>query len=85
MIFIIVVGGILFARFLTYTGLVATVSDALLALELSPYAYLACYALIYFVLGMFIEPIAIMVMTLPLMEPMSPLETIATLAEPPRT
>ena len=35
-IFIIVVGGILFARFLTYTGLVASVSSELLALGLHP-------------------------------------------------
>ena len=68
-IFIIVVGGTLFARFLTYTGLVANVSEALLALNLHKYLYLSCYVVIYFILGMFIEPIAIMVMTLPLMFP----------------
>ena len=68
-IFIIVVGGTLFARFLTYTGLVASVSEALLALKLSKYLYLSCYVVIYIILGMFIEPIAIMVMTLPLMFP----------------
>jgi C4-dicarboxylate transporter, DctM subunit len=68
-IFIIVVGGILFARFLTYSGLVTTVSAALLTLEAGKYAYLFGFALLYLVLGMFIEPIAIMVMTLPLMFP----------------
>lgn len=68
-IFIIVVGGILFARFLTYTGLVADISTELLALELHPYLYLLAFALIYLVLGMFIDPIAIMVMTLPVMFP----------------
>ncbi len=68
-IFIIVVGGILFARFLTYTGLVADISTELLALELHPYLYLLAFAMIYLVLGMFIDPIAIMVMTLPVMFP----------------
>ena len=68
-IFIIVIGGILFARFLTYTGLVAGISEVLLALELNPYLYLACFAAIYIVLGMLIDPIAIMVMTLPVMFP----------------
>jgi C4-dicarboxylate transporter DctM subunit len=68
-IFIIVVGGTLFARFLTYTGLVADVSNALLAFNLPRYLYLMCYAVIYIILGMFIEPISIMVMTLPLMFP----------------
>ena len=68
-IFIIVVGGILFARFLTYTGIVADVSDTLLSLKLPKHLYLLCYAAIYVILGMFIEPIAIMVMTLPVMFP----------------
>lgn len=68
-IFIIVIGGILFARFLTYTGLVADVSDWLLGLQLAPLMYLLAFALIYLVLGMLIDPIAIMVMTLPVMFP----------------
>jgi tripartite ATP-independent transporter DctM subunit len=68
-LFIIVIGGMLLARFLTYTGLVAQVSDILLGLALPKYAYLLCFAVIYLILGMFIEPIAIMVMTLPVMFP----------------
>jgi tripartite ATP-independent transporter DctM subunit len=68
-IFIIVIGGILFARFLTYTGLVANISDILLSLQLHPYLYLLSFAVIYIILGMLIDPIAIMVMTLPVMFP----------------
>jgi C4-dicarboxylate transporter, DctM subunit len=68
-IFIIVIGGILFARFLTYTGLVADISDLLLGLELSKELYLLSFAVIYLILGMLIDPIAIMVMTLPVMYP----------------
>jgi tripartite ATP-independent transporter DctM subunit len=68
-IFIIVIGGILFARFLTYTGLVANISDVLLSLQLHPYLYLLSFAVIYIILGMLIDPIAIMVMTLPVMFP----------------
>jgi C4-dicarboxylate transporter, DctM subunit len=68
-IFIIVIGGILLARFLTYTGLVREVSDWLLVLDLPPFLYLLGFAVLYLILGMFIEPIAIMVMTLPVMFP----------------
>lgn len=68
-IFIIVIGGILFARFLTYTGLVTEISDGMLALELPGYMYLLAFAALYLVLGMLIDPIAIMVMTLPVMFP----------------
>jgi C4-dicarboxylate transporter DctM subunit len=68
-IFIIVIGGILFARFLTYTGLVTEISGWLLGLGLPPYMYLLTFAVTYLILGMLIDPIAIMVMTLPVMFP----------------
>lgn len=68
-IFIIVIGGIIFARYLTYTGLVMDITNFLLALELNKYTYLAAFALIYLFLGMLIDPIAIMVITLPVMFP----------------
>jgi tripartite ATP-independent transporter DctM subunit len=68
-IFIIVIGGIIFARYLTYTGLIADISESLLSLELNKYAYLFAFAAIYLVLGMMIDPIAIMVITLPVMYP----------------
>ena len=68
-IFIIVIGGILFARWLTYTGLVADISSTMLAMQLPPFMYLASFAAIYLILGILIDPIAIMVMTLPVMFP----------------
>ncbi len=68
-IFIIVIGGIVFARYLTYTGIVNDITGALLALELGKYAYLFAFAALYLVLGMLIDPIAIMVITLPVMYP----------------
>ena len=68
-IFIIVIGGIIFARFLTYSGLVDIISTGLLGLGSDKYVYLAGFVLLFLVLGCFIEPIAIMVMTLPIMFP----------------
>ncbi len=68
-IFIIVVGGILFSRFLTYSGLVTTISAALLSVGTGKYLYLLGFVLLFIVLGCFMEPIAIMVMTLPIMYP----------------
>ena len=68
-IFTVLIGGMLFARFLTYTGLVASISDHVLALGLPPVAYLGAFAALFLFLGMFIEPIAIMIMTLPVMFP----------------
>ena len=68
-LFTIVVGGILFARFLTYSGLVTIISSGLLELGSGKYTYLFGFVLLFLVLGCFIEPIAIMVMTLPIMFP----------------
>jgi len=68
-IFIIVVGGILFARFLTYSGLVTMISTWMIGLGGDKYAYLLGFMALFTVLGCFIEPIAIMVMTLPIMFP----------------
>ena len=59
----------LFARFLTYTGLVKTVSSYMISLDMAPIAYLLAFALMFLILGMLLEPIAIMVMTLPVMYP----------------
>ena len=68
-IFIIVIGGIIFARFLTYSGLVDIISHGLLELGTGKYVYLIGFIVLFIVLGCFIEPIAIMVMTLPIMFP----------------
>lgn len=68
-IFFIIIGGMLFSRFLTYTGLVTVVSDSLIALNWPPFAYLLSFSVLFLILGMVIEPIAIMVMTLPVMFP----------------
>ena len=68
-IFIIVIGGILFARFLTYSGLVTEISSWMIGLGGDKYAYLLGFIVLFTILGCFIEPIAIMVMTLPIMFP----------------
>lgn len=68
-IFIIVIGGILFARFLTYSGLVEIISAGLVDIGTGKYVYLLGFIVLFLVLGCFIEPIAIMVMTLPIMFP----------------
>lgn len=68
-IFLVVIGGMLFARFLTYTGLVSVVSDWLILQDLAPFTYLLAFGVLFLVLGCFIEPIAIMIMTLPIIFP----------------
>jgi len=68
-IFIIIIGGMLFSRFLTYTGIISEVTKYLIALDLAPTTYLLCFIVVFLILGMFIEAIAIIVMTMPVMYP----------------
>lgn len=68
-IFIIIIGGMLFSRFLTYTGIINEFTQYLIGLDLAPMTYLMCFIVIFLILGMFIEAIAILVMTLPVMYP----------------
>jgi C4-dicarboxylate transporter DctM subunit len=68
-IFTVIIGGMLFARFLGYSGIVSSMSEVVLTLGLPPFAYLGGFLLLFLILGMFIEPIAIMIMTLPIVFP----------------
>ncbi|SFQ59665.1 TRAP transporter, DctM subunit [Roseivivax halotolerans] len=69
-IFIIAAGAKIFVAFIALTGvasdIVSFVSDA----NLSVVLLLVAIAIIYLVLGMFLDPIGIMVLTLPLMVPL---------------
>jgi tripartite ATP-independent transporter DctM subunit len=67
---IILVGGFLFARFLAFTGIIRGFTEYLLGLGLPPSGYLAAYCAMMFLLGMFMEAFAMMILTLPLMFPL---------------
>jgi len=54
---------------LTTSGVGRGVSQALVALGLSPFAFYACLFVIYLVLGMFIDGISMMLLTVPLLYP----------------
>lgn len=69
MMFIILIGANLFSNFLAVSKLPTTLSTAVASLEVSPYVILALILLTYFVLGMFMEGIAIQVLTLPIVYP----------------
>ena len=68
-IFLIIVGGTIFARFLTYTGIIGPIADTLVGLPVPPIVILLVYIVLFIILGMFIDAISIMVMVLPSMFP----------------
>ena len=69
-IFLIAAGAKIFVAFVALTGTASAVVGAVTALEPSPVLLLALIAGLYLVLGMFLDPIGIMVLTLPLTVPL---------------
>jgi len=70
MIFIILIGASLFGSFLAITKIPMTLSLIVSELTVSPYIILALILLLYFILGCFLEGIAIQVLTLPIIYPL---------------
>lgn len=68
-IFIIAIGASMLARFIALTGLGGYLGDVVVAAELTPIMVFGCAVLLYLVLGMFLEPIGCMLITLPIVLP----------------
>ncbi|SEG69998.1 TRAP transporter large permease [Marinobacterium lutimaris] len=69
-IFIILIGSLFFTRFLALSGVPTAFSDLILGVSTETWWILLAVALIYLVLGMFIDSIGLMLLTLPLILPL---------------
>jgi TRAP-type C4-dicarboxylate transport system permease large subunit len=69
MIFSIIVGVLIFVRFLALSGLPSTFSEFVLSLPIPPIFILLLILLIYVFLGMFLDAIGMMMLTLPIVFP----------------
>ena len=69
-IFLIAAAAKIFVAFIALTNVAPAIVEAVTAAELSSVVLLAAIAVIYLVLGMFLDPIGIMVLTLPLLIPL---------------
>lgn len=69
-LFMIIIGGFLFSRFLTITGVVRSIVEATSNAELPRLAVLILVLLVYVLLGMFLDPGSMMVITLPITFPL---------------
>lgn len=69
MIFAIIVGVLIFVRFLALTGLPKAFATFVLALPVPPMVILAAVLLVYVFLGMFLDAIGLMMLTLPIVFP----------------
>ena len=69
-IFLIAAAAKIFVAFVALTGVAGVIVGAVTDAQLSLVVLMACIAVIYLLLGMFLDPIGIMVLTLPLMIPL---------------
>ncbi len=70
MIFLIIIGAIIFGRFLSVTQVPVNLSLFLSRLDLPPIVILLGILLMYFILGMFLDAVAILAITLPVVFPL---------------
>ena len=69
MIFLLLAGASVFSTFLTRSGLMAIVTNAIIKLDVPLFALLGLLAIFYVILGMFLDSISMMVLTLPFVTP----------------
>ena len=68
-IFIILVAGLLFSRLLLFYGSVSDLTDLLNAGGFTSFQFMACVIIGYFIFGMFMDPVPMLVITLPFLFP----------------
>ncbi|MDA4848529.1 TRAP transporter large permease [Hoeflea poritis] len=69
MIFLIAIGASLFTRFLAFTGIPFQLTEYVVGLSLDVSTILIMTGLVYLVLGMFLDPLGVMLLTLPILLP----------------
>lgn len=70
-LFLIAIGANLLSRFVALSGAGDILANVVIELVTSPYLLLLGIALVYLVLGMFIDPVGAMLITLPILLPMA--------------
>ena len=70
-LFLVVLGGLLLSRFFVISGFIRELSAVIEAMGLGVYAFVGLIVCLYLVLGMFIDPLSMVVVTLPILYPLS--------------
>ncbi|MEL7982558.1 TRAP transporter large permease [Vreelandella titanicae] len=68
-LFVLIIAGLLFSRFLVLSGFVSDLTSLVTGSGLSDYGFILLIVLMYFVLGMFVDPLSMLVMTVPFVFP----------------
>jgi len=70
-LFLILIGGFVFGRFLVICGFIGELNGLLGASGMGPNEFVALVVITYLILGMFIDPISMLAMTIPIVAPLT--------------
>ena len=70
-LFLIIIAGLLFSRMLLVNGFIPSLTDLVQQLGLTPARFILITVLLFLVLGMFVDTISMMVMTIPFLYPIA--------------
>jgi C4-dicarboxylate transporter, DctM subunit len=70
MIFLLLGTATIFAKFLSVTGVISTLTQAVMALGMPFWALILALTLLYLILGCFLDAISMMILTMPLVAPL---------------
>jgi tripartite ATP-independent transporter DctM subunit len=68
-IFIIMVGALVFTSFLAVSGTSSAVTEAIVGMDVHPSVLMIMYLILMLILGLFIDPISVMFLTVPIFLP----------------
>lgn len=68
-LFAVIIAGLLFSRFLVMSGFVSDLADIVTNSGLTVWGFLAVIVIMYFIMGMFIDPLSMLVITVPFVFP----------------
>ena len=71
MIFLIIIGAAIFARMMTLSGITALITEGVANSTLSPKVIFILFLFVYLIMGMFIDSISMMCITLPIVFPLT--------------
>lgn len=70
-LFLIIIAGLLFSRALLVTGFITGLTEQMRQISLEPWMFIGLVIVLYLILGMFVDTISMMVMTIPFLFPIA--------------
>lgn len=68
-VFLVLIGGLIFSRFLVFSGFITDIVAVITESGIAPYQVLVAVVLVYIALGMFIDTVSVTVITVPFIHP----------------